>query len=263
MSYAYDIVQNSEPTSSKDGNLKSKSLSSTLFDAYNDSLDLGPLTAMKVFQAETSVRMNFLRKVYSLLTLQILVTCIVATLFMKVDFIQSYITNPDHSWLLFIVMIGTFPVIFGLMAFKDSHPLNLYLLFSFTIMESILVGYIITLYEERSVLMAAFITLSIFIALTLYTFQSKYDFSTLAATLFAFLWILILVSILQIFIRSELMEIMICIGGSLLFSGFIILDTHFLMHKLSPDDYIIATINLYLDLINLFLYILRMMKKKD
>ena len=56
---------------------------------------------------------------------------------------------------------------------------------------------------------------------------------------------------------------MISLAGAIIFSGFIILDTHMIMHRMSPDDYIMATITLYLDMINLFLYILRMMKKKD
>ena len=49
----------------------------------------------------------------------------------------------------------------------------------------------------------------------------------------------------------------IAIGGAILFCLFIVFDTHMLMHKLSPEEYIVATINLYLDIINLFLHILR------
>jgi len=44
--------------------------------------------------------------------------------------------------------------------------------------------------------------------------------------------------------------------GALLFSAFIIFDTWKIANILSPDDYIIACNELYLDIINLFLYIL-------
>lgn len=54
------------------------------------------------------------------------------------------------------------------------------------------------------------------------------------------------------------MEVLIAVGGSLLFCGFIIFDTHMMMHKLSPEEYILATVNLYLDVLNLFLYILQL-----
>ena len=42
----------------------------------------------------------------------------------------------------------------------------------------------------------------------------------------------------------------------LLFSLFIIYDTWLILNKFGPDDYIMASIQLYLDIINLFLYIL-------
>ena len=47
--------------------------------------------------------------------------------------------------------------------------------------------------------------------------------------------------------------------GTLLFCGFIVIDTQMIIHKLGYDDYIIASIELYLDIINLFLFILRIL----
>jgi hypothetical protein len=64
---------------------------------------------------------------------------------------------------------------------------------------------------------------------------------------------------LQIFIQSEIVELAIAIGGAVLFSLFIVYDTHMLMHKLSPEEYILASINLYLDVLNLFLEILKIL----
>ncbi|PIO34458.1 hypothetical protein AB205_0135270 [Aquarana catesbeiana] len=62
------------------------------------------------------------------------------------------------------------------------------------------------------------------------------------------------------FFYSETLEIVLAAGGALLFCGFIIYDTHMLMHKLSPEEHIIASINLYLDVINLFLHLLRLLE---
>lgn len=56
------------------------------------------------------------------------------------------------------------------------------------------------------------------------------------------------------------MELVFAAAGALLFCGFIIYDTHLLMHKLSPEEYILAAINLYLDIINLFLHLLRLLE---
>jgi FtsH-binding integral membrane protein len=59
---------------------------------------------------------------------------------------------------------------------------------------------------------------------------------------------------------SPALEFMIAAGGAVLFSIFIVVDLHLLMHKLSPEEYILATINIYLDIINLFLHILRLIQ---
>ena len=50
------------------------------------------------------------------------------------------------------------------------------------------------------------------------------------------------------------------VGGALLFSGYILYDTSVILHKLGPDDYIVAAINLYLDIVNLFLYLLQILR---
>lgn len=61
----------------------------------------------------------------------------------------------------------------------------------------------------------------------------------------------------QIFFPGVLIERAMSVGGAMLFSFFIIVDTQMMLTKLSPEEYIMAAINLYLDIINLFLYILR------
>lgn len=47
--------------------------------------------------------------------------------------------------------------------------------------------------------------------------------------------------------------------GTLLFSGYIVYDTYLINSRLSPDEYIMGSISLYLDFINLFLNILRLL----
>lgn len=78
--------------------------------------------------------------------------------------------------------------------------------------------------------------------------------------MFAGLFILIIGGILQLFFHSTIFELFLSIGGALLFCLFIVFDTQMLMEKLSPEEYILATINLYLDIINLFIYILRILQ---
>ena len=44
-------------------------------------------------------------------------------------------------------------------------------------------------------------------------------------------------------------------------SGFILFDTQMIMKRVSPEEYIVATIELYLDIINLFIEILKILEK--
>lgn len=80
------------------------------------------------------------------------------------------------------------------------------------------------------------------------------------SSLFAGLCILIVGGLMQVFIQSTIFEIAISLGGALVFCFFIIFDTQIIMKTLSPEEYILATINLYMDIINLFLYILRILQ---
>jgi hypothetical protein len=52
-------------------------------------------------------------------------------------------------------------------------------------------------------------------------------------------------------------DLIIAIGSALIFSGYIIYDTHAVMKRLSPDEYVMGALRLYLDLLNLFIAILR------
>lgn len=67
-------------------------------------------------------------------------------------------------------------------------------------------------------------------------------------------------AILHLFIRSTGFELVISVAGAFLFCVFLLYDTHMMMKHLSPEEYILATINLYMDILNLFIYILRILQ---
>ena len=100
--------------------------------------------------------------------------------------------------------------------------------------------------------------MAIFCVLTLFTMQSKIDFSFLGAVLpillFTFLiWGFFSRICFPVYVPSQTYALM----GSLLFSLYIIFDTWSITTYLSYDDYVLGAVNLYLDFINLFLFLLR------
>ena len=52
------------------------------------------------------------------------------------------------------------------------------------------------------------------------------------------------------------------VATAIIFSGFVVYDTYNIMNRLSPEEYIIASVELYLDLLNLFLAILRIYERE-
>lgn len=93
-----------------------------------------------------------------------------------------------------------------------------------------------------------FITLGVFIGLTLFTLQSKYDFSGMGPFLFGALIALMMTGIIGIFIPfGRTMDLIFAIGGCLIFSGYVVYDTYMINKRLSPDEYIMGAISLYLE----------------
>mmetsp|Transcript_42822 Transcript_42822/g.101737 ORF Transcript_42822/g.101737 Transcript_42822/m.101737 type:complete len:238 (-) Transcript_42822:48-761(-) len=116
----------------------------------------------------------------------------------------------------------------------------------------------------NSVLMAVGITTAVFLSLTTFTFQSKWDFSFLGAGLFVVLIIFMFFGLgMSIMGASLEMQYLYALGGTIIFSLYIVFDTWMISAKLGPDDYIMGAITLYLDIINLFVYILQLVARRD
>lgn len=210
-----------------------------------------------VHQASSNIRLGFLRKVYSLLFIQVLTTVVVGFVFTFNSKVKFYIHNND--WLLSLSLILSVVVLIALHFKRRDTPINLILLAAFTLVQAFSVGVVVTYFEKFVVLQALVITLIVVGGLMSYTFQSDKDFSNLGTILFVSLCCLIVGGLLQILFPSTVLELVISIGGAVVFSFFIVYDTQNIMMRTSPEEYILATIELYLDIINLFIYILRIL----
>ncbi|KAG6865375.1 hypothetical protein C0991_003152 [Blastosporella zonata] len=167
-------------------------------------------------------------------------------------------------WAFYVPLFGTL-VNLGLLYWKrHSHPLNFVLLSAFTVMEAFTLGIVVAFYDNAIVMQALLITLGVFLGLTLFTFQSKYDFSGMGPFLFGGLIAMVMTGFVGVFIPfGKTMDLIYAIGGCLIFSGYIVYDTYIINAKLSPDEFIMGAISLYLDFINLFLNILRLLNNLE
>ena len=115
--------------------------------------------------------------------------------------------------------------------------------------------------NPEAVLLAAGITTMIVAGLTCYALQTRYDFTTQGGILMGALLALIIAGFVGMFFHYKIFELILSAGGALVFSAFLVVDVQMLMDghrvQISPDDYVLGALNLYLDILNLFLYILR------
>jgi len=229
--------------------------------SYQDMESGGLLGSAEAF-SDAAIRRGFIRKVYGILSFQLLVTMAVAGLFF-IEPVRLYAhANP---WLMFIAFI---PIIVCMIAFaccdgvRRKSPGNLICLGIFTLAEGVLMGFVVSVYEADEVMMAIGITVILVLALTIFAMQTKIDFTAFAGVLLVAVLCLMLFGFFVLFFPgNKVVNILYASLGAFIFGVYIIFDTQMMMggkHKyaLDPEEYIFASLNLYLDIINLFMYIL-------
>ncbi len=206
------------------------------------------------------MRRAFLRKVYGILSAQMIVTVVVCAFLTLNSHVRSFVVG--HALGLQILCIVPLLILLvALMSYKSEYPTNLYLLGAFTLVESLNLGSLCAVVYEggagKALLLAVVLTALAFTGLTVFTLQSKYDFSWMGAGLFAGLMVLLFGSLISVLVGWQA-QFPIALLGTCVFAGYVIYDTYLIMKRHSYDDYIIAAIDLYLDIINLFIYLLKL-----
>jgi FtsH-binding integral membrane protein len=215
--------------------------------------------------SDREVRFGFIRKVYAILSCQLTFTALFALSAMYVEALKPILLNPaliGSIFGLYIVSICAL-VCCGM---HNKVPVNYLLLSVFTFCVSWLVGVICMAYDPIIVFEAAGLTAAIVIALTIYAFTTKNDF-TLCGPVVFILGMLLLTGGLFMAVFGFQLRLVWTILGCFIFSFYIIYDTQMIMggkrrYQMSIDSYILASVLLYLDIINLFLEILKLLGNK-
>jgi FtsH-binding integral membrane protein len=147
---------------------------------------------------------------------------------------------------------------------RKSYPANLMFLAAFTGLEAYSISVVTSFFDSRIVLQAVLLTAGIFVALTLFACQTKYDFTSWMPYLFGGLWALILFGFMAAFFPYNSTAELVYSGiAALIFSGYILVDTQLIMRHYHVEEEIAAAISLYLDILNLFLAILRILNNQQ
>ncbi|PBP16882.1 transmembrane BAX inhibitor motif-containing protein [Diplocarpon rosae] len=143
-----------------------------------------------VAEASIDLRMAFVRKVYAILSVQLIATAVLSSVSFFSHTYRSWIQS--NQWMMWVSLFGA--IGFMLLTFwkRKSYPTNLLFLSGFTAFEAYSVSVIVSFYQSRIVLQAVLLTAGIFVALTIFACQTKYDFTSWAPYLFGGLWVRVL-----------------------------------------------------------------------
>mmetsp|Transcript_3789 Transcript_3789/g.4443 ORF Transcript_3789/g.4443 Transcript_3789/m.4443 type:complete len:312 (+) Transcript_3789:48-983(+) len=212
-------------------------------------------------------RMGFIRKVFTILAIQLAITFGLILFSVFNTSMNDFLNDPERSgW---FIGLGFFFLILSTIAIAcctqltRRHPHNLILLSVYTLAQSMLLSSITVAYSVDAVMIACGTTLAIVVSLIAFASQTKYDFTGMGVYLYVGLWTLLLFGFIAAFSRSEGMQLAYAALGTLLFSFYIVYDTQLIVggnHKVrfSVDDYVLGALILYIDIIELFMFILRL-----
>ncbi|XP_033049637.1 protein lifeguard 2-like isoform X1 [Trachypithecus francoisi] len=184
--------------------------------------------------SDASVRRAFIIKVFLLLSVQLLLTAVITSVFIFWEALRVWVLK--NPWFIY----ATFPAFFAVLIIlaccgnlRRQVPANYILLGFFTALEGLLLGAISVFYKAEEVLWATAATTLVTLALTLFALQTK--------------WLHLLYAGL----------------GTVLFSLYLVMDVQLMLgghhhYSLDPEEYVFAALNIYLDIINLFIFILRL-----
>jgi len=203
--------------------------------------------------AISSDRLSFLKKTYQLLALSMIVAALGA--YLTMPFVETVI---QFKWLIFGAELLV--LFFGLSMSRGKPGLNMFMLFLFTFLTGVsLVPMLAMLLGagKGAVIGNAFLATSVlFGSLSLFAVNSKTDFSSWGKPLFITLIVVIVASVINIFLGSGILGMIISAAILLLFGLFTIYDTQNIING-AYDSPVDAAVSLYLDFFNMFTVILQ------
>eukprot|EP01062_Namystynia_karyoxenos_P074561 TRINITY_DN71500_c0_g1_i1.p1 TRINITY_DN71500_c0_g1~~TRINITY_DN71500_c0_g1_i1.p1 ORF type:complete len:290 (+),score=82.91 TRINITY_DN71500_c0_g1_i1:90-872(+) len=218
-----------------------------------------------VVDTTESIRARTRTRIYLALSVQLAFTTAICAVAMG-PLRHFLVANPWIGLSASFLALGF--VLFMVCARETMHKHPIAMLGTFTTLLTITVAGLCALYAAAGmgiIVFEAFVlTVAMFFGLTAYAAWSKQDFSFLGGFLSASLWVLIAFSLLfSFFPPGNTLHLVYAAAGVIIFSLYVLYDTDQILHKhaYGIDDWALGALTLYLDFINLFLYILQLLSR--
>jgi hypothetical protein len=234
-------------------------------ERYNTNYRAG--SATQTAEYDEGLR-AYMLKVYNYMASGVLLTGIVALMFSNMLMgnieLQQTIYGSPLRWVLALAPLG-FIMVMSFGVHKMSSGTLQMIFWAFAAVMGLSISWIFLAYTGTSVARTFFITAASFGALSLYGYTTKKNLSGMGTFLFMGLIGLIIASVVNIFMQSSMMQFIISVAGVLIFAGLTAYDTQ----RIKQSYYMMATgeavakgaimgaVNLYLDFVNLFMFLLQ------
>lgn len=207
-----------------------------------------------------------MRKVYTWMTLAMVITGITAYgVASSPYFLELLFTNRMVFWGLIIAELA---LVFGIsgMINRISLTAATLMFIAYSVINGATLSSIFLLYTMESIGSVFFITAGTFGAMALIGYTTKKDLTTMGKYLFMALIGLVIATVVNMFVGSSGLQMIVSYVGVLIFVGLTAYDSQkikmMLMTRDSADEgaqklALLGSLTLYLDFINLFLYLLR------
>ena len=207
------------------------------------------------------LRLGFIKKVLGIVTAQLIFTTFVGFVINSSESTTQYLR--DNIWVTIVSLVAYIIVAIIIMCCRKTAravPTNYILLGILTFALSILVGFITTYYTAKSVLQVLLLTILISGSLTAYALTCKIKMKKLVGIMVIVLVGLLSSVVMMLVTGYQGYYTLFCLFGVILYGIFLLYDVKMLAKKdgISHEDYILGAMIIYLDIINLFLQLLRL-----
>jgi FtsH-binding integral membrane protein len=217
---------------------------------------------------DLTIRLGFIRKVYGILSIQLLITTLMCLLSISSPSYAKF--QLENYGICVFCSIGTIITMISIVCCSSvarKVPTNYIVLMAFTCFEGYLVSFLCAKTNPRLVLMAVALTCAVTTALTVYACSTKTDFTVLNSVLFIAVIVLLLFSLLVAFTHNKTLHVIYCCCGVFVYAIYLIYDTQLIIgnkeYSIEVDDYIYGALMLYIDIIYLFINLLQILKSTD
>jgi FtsH-binding integral membrane protein len=206
----------------------------------------------------------YMQKVFGLMGLGTAITGLVAFFTANSPALLQVLYGTPLRWVIFLAPLAFVLVLsFGIQRMRASTAQMVFWLFSAVMGLSL--ASIFLVYTGQSIVMTFFVSSATFFAMALYGYTTKRDLTGWGSFLFMGLIGLIVASLVGLFVQSSALQFAISVIGVLIFTGLTAYDTQKIKEMYYAGDgaeiggkkAVMGALSLYLDFINLFLYLLR------